>query len=40
MAQRNWKTEHWIDNPGGWEKRSKEQGKMKKEQRKKEQRGK
>ena len=27
---------HWVDNPGAWERWKKEQGKMKKEQSKKE----
>ncbi len=34
--QQNWKKEHWIDNPRAWEKWKMEQGKIKKEQRKKE----
>ncbi len=31
MAQRNWKKEQWIDNPGAREKRKKEQGARKNE---------
>ncbi len=26
MGQRNWIKEHWLDNPGAWEKWKKEQG--------------